>query len=91
MAEDKIEVPRWALEFIMENASFIDEGPGAEGWCSDKMERAVKAIDAAQVLADRIELYVTFRGHGFYLSDDDFQLILAALRDVSQSSSKSKP
>jgi len=48
---DTITVPRWAAEFIMENASFQDEGPFGEGWRSAAMKRATDAIE--QALANR--------------------------------------
>ena len=45
--DDKVEVPRWALAFILENAQFQDEGPPGEGWASVKMAGAVKALEEA--------------------------------------------
>lgn len=45
--DDKVEVPRWALAFILENALFEDEGPAGEGWPSVKMAGAVKALEEA--------------------------------------------
>ena len=43
--DDSVSVPRWALEFVLENANFQDEGPTGEGWCSDEMEKAVSALN----------------------------------------------
>jgi len=42
-----VTVPRWALEFIMQNASFWDEGPAGEGWSSPEMARATEALEVA--------------------------------------------
>jgi len=39
-------VPRWALEFVLENASFQDQGPFGQGWPSQEMEKAIKALEA---------------------------------------------
>lgn len=40
-------VPRWAVEFILENASLQDEGPAGEGWWSEEMIKAREAIENA--------------------------------------------
>lgn len=45
--DEMLEVPRWALEFILENANFQDAGGWPEGWPSDKMEKAKAALEAA--------------------------------------------
>jgi hypothetical protein len=45
--DDVVSVPRWALEFIMENASLCDEGVSQEGWPSAKMRKAREAVEAA--------------------------------------------
>jgi hypothetical protein len=44
---DMVEVPRWALDFVMMRASFEDAGPHGEGWPSDEMQRAMDALNAA--------------------------------------------
>lgn len=43
---EMVEVPRWALDFVMENAGFEDHGPRNSPWRSDEMERAVKVLVA---------------------------------------------
>jgi hypothetical protein len=40
-------VPVWALAYVMNHASFQDEGPGLEGWSSPKMEAACHALESA--------------------------------------------
>jgi len=40
-------VPRWALQFVMQHGYFCDRGPYEEGWPSDEMEQAIKAIKEA--------------------------------------------
>lgn len=42
-----VTVPRWALEFVMDRADFVDEGPRDEGWRSYEMKRATDALEAA--------------------------------------------
>jgi hypothetical protein len=44
---DTVVVPRWALEFIMENAHLCDRGISDEGWPSPRMREAEAAIEAA--------------------------------------------
>lgn len=55
--DESVSVPRWALEFVLENANFQDEGPWPEGWPSPQMEKAIKAL--ADVLCPRLSLNVT--------------------------------
>ena len=43
-------VPRWALEFVLENASFQDCGPFGQGWPSQEMEKATKALETALLI-----------------------------------------
>lgn len=40
-------VPRWALEFILENGCFQDVGPHPEGWSSEAMRRALDELRRA--------------------------------------------
>ena len=47
-ADDKVEVPRWAIEFILDYGCFQDEGPPPEGWASGEMRRAVPFAVAAE-------------------------------------------
>ncbi len=42
-----VEVPCWALNFVLDHADFCDRGPAGEGWSSAKMECAVKALTEA--------------------------------------------
>ncbi len=42
---DLVTVPRWALTYVLEHAAFDDEGPYEEGWRSEKMKRAVDALE----------------------------------------------
>jgi len=42
-----VAVPRWALEFVMLHGDFCDRGPRDQGWPSEEMERALKAIEGA--------------------------------------------
>lgn len=44
---EMITVPRWALDFVMENADFWDEGPQGEGWRSQEMVEATEALEKA--------------------------------------------
>lgn len=46
-AHTTVAVPRWALDFIMAHGDFCDRGPHEEGWPSDEMDRALKAIELA--------------------------------------------
>lgn len=46
MASD-VCVPRAALDFVLENANFCDEGPAGEGWSSPEMDSAFLALNAA--------------------------------------------
>lgn len=39
-----VSVPRAALEFVLENASFWDCGPSDEGWPSPEMRAAEDAL-----------------------------------------------
>ena len=43
--DESVSVPRWALEFVLENANFQDAGPCPEGWSSPQMEKAIKALE----------------------------------------------
>lgn len=43
-ASAMVSVPRWALEFIMENAEFLDRGPDREGFRAFKMQYAAWAM-----------------------------------------------
>ena len=54
--DDSVSVPRWALEFVLENANFQDEGPPGEGWRSDEMEKAVSA------LTERLQKFLNLTG-----------------------------
>lgn len=47
MNDETVEVPRWALEFILEHGCFQDEGPYPEGWASDEMRIALSALTVA--------------------------------------------
>lgn len=53
MPEDKVEVPRWALEFVLDRGIFQDEGPAPEGWTSDEMRRSLDALEAALLGAQK--------------------------------------
>jgi hypothetical protein len=51
MADDEdVQVPRWALKFVLDNADTCDRGPAGAGWSSDKMREAVKALQQAKPL-----------------------------------------
>ena len=45
--EPAVTVPRWALQFVMDNACFWDKGPPGEGWRSDEMSRATDELEKA--------------------------------------------
>lgn len=49
--ENNVCVPKAALEFVLENASFCDEGPSGAGWSSPEMDSAFLALNAALVQA----------------------------------------
>jgi hypothetical protein len=44
-----VEVPLWALKFVLDNGDFWDEGPRDEGWPSDKMSEALRALENARL------------------------------------------
>ena len=44
---DLIPIPRWAIEFVLENAILADDGPPDEGWESEEMAKALTTIRAA--------------------------------------------
>ncbi|WP_146090445.1 hypothetical protein [Rhodopseudomonas palustris] len=54
---ETVSVPRWALQFIMENANFQDEGPVGDGWPSQQMSAATAALDDAlkAALSDQVD------------------------------------
>jgi hypothetical protein len=43
---EQVLVPRWALEFVLTNGSFQDEGPAPEGWQSIEMRKAMDALES---------------------------------------------
>ncbi len=45
--EPTVTVPRWALQFVMDNACFWDKGPTGEGWRSEEMRRATDELEKA--------------------------------------------
>jgi hypothetical protein len=45
--EETVTVPRWALQYVLDNALFWDEGEPSGGFRSRKMERAKNALDEA--------------------------------------------
>jgi len=46
-SEETVAVPRWAIEFILENCSLCDMGVRDEGWSSAKMKQAQETIEQA--------------------------------------------
>jgi hypothetical protein len=40
-------VPLWALKFILDKGEFCDCGPHGEGWPSEHMKDALRAIEDA--------------------------------------------
>lgn len=47
MPVETVEVPKWALEFILDNGCFQDKGPMPEGWASDEMRKALDQLNKA--------------------------------------------
>jgi hypothetical protein len=46
--EETVTVPRWALEYVLDNAGFFDgRTVGGGDWASPEMTRAKDALDAA--------------------------------------------
>jgi len=45
---ETVPVPSWALEFILDRTWLLcDAGPSGEGWQSDRMTAAIKALEVA--------------------------------------------
>lgn len=42
-----VEVPAWALRFVLNHADLADDGPHGEGWMSPEMRAAHDALEAA--------------------------------------------
>lgn len=44
---ETVTLPRWAIEYILDNATLWDEGPAAAGWKSNWMSIAHNVIERA--------------------------------------------
>jgi hypothetical protein len=52
--EETVKVPRWALQYVLDNAGFNDEkNPWGKDSTSPEMKRAKDALDAALATATK--------------------------------------
>jgi hypothetical protein len=47
MKSETVTVPKWALEYILEEADFANCGPTGAGWRGTAMKEAVRVIEKA--------------------------------------------